>query len=92
MRPLPQGGLTRRCLLLVGVLGGVNPLANARAPAKPKDYTAHLFGYAHMDMAWLWWWEESFCDIMSMQHSKAQEFIGKWSHPHSNALDSRRKP
>ena len=33
-------------------------------PPKPKDYTAHVVGYAHMDMAWLWRWEESIHDIM----------------------------
>jgi alpha-mannosidase len=32
--------------------------------ANPKDYTAHVVGYAHMDMAWLWRWEESIHDIM----------------------------
>ena len=31
---------------------------------KPKDYTAHVVGYAHMDMAWLWRWEESIHDVM----------------------------
>ena len=34
------------------------------APVNPKDYTAHVVGYAHMDMAWLWRWEESIHDIM----------------------------
>ena len=33
-------------------------------PANPKDYTAHVVGYAHMDMAWLWRWEESIHDVM----------------------------
>ncbi len=32
--------------------------------SRPKDYTAHVVGYAHMDMAWLWRWEESIHDIM----------------------------
>ena len=32
--------------------------------SNPKDYTAHVVGYAHMDMAWLWRWEESIHDIM----------------------------
>ena len=42
-----------------------NPSANAGAlGAQPKDYTAHVVGYAHMDMAWLWRWEESIHDIM----------------------------
>ena len=30
----------------------------------PKDYTTHVVGYAHIDMAWLWRWEESVHDIM----------------------------
>jgi alpha-mannosidase len=30
----------------------------------PKDYTAHVVGYAHMDLAWLWRWEESIHDVM----------------------------
>ena len=43
-------------------------LARAQTPeppsSNPKDYTAHVVGYAHMDMAWLWRWEESIHDIM----------------------------
>lgn len=43
-------------------------LASAQTPAptspNPKDYTAHVVGYAHMDMAWLWRWEESVHDVM----------------------------
>ncbi|MGA2987584.1 MAG: glycoside hydrolase family 38 C-terminal domain-containing protein [Terriglobia bacterium] len=43
-------------------------MARAQAPAQsatnPKDYTAYVVGYAHMDMAWLWRWEESIHDIM----------------------------
>ena len=48
------------------------PVTRAQTPAQtpaptashPKDYTAHVVGYAHMDMAWLWRWEESIHDIM----------------------------
>jgi alpha-mannosidase len=36
----------------------------APTASHPKDYTAHVVGYAHMDMAWLWRWEESIHDIM----------------------------
>ena len=36
----------------------------AQEPPKPKEYTAHVTGYAHIDMAWLWRWEESVYDIM----------------------------
>jgi alpha-mannosidase len=41
-------------------------MAQAPTPTapNPKDYTAHVVGYAHMDMAWLWRWEESIHDIM----------------------------
>src|ERR1035441_1305459 len=41
--------------------------SNAQVPQptpNPKDYTAHVVGYAHMDMAWLWRWEESIHDVM----------------------------
>jgi alpha-mannosidase len=41
----------------------LSSVAIARAQT-PKDYTAHVVGYAHMDMAWLWRWEESIHDIM----------------------------
>ena len=34
------------------------------AAVNPKDYTAYVVGYAHMDMAWLWRWEESIHDVM----------------------------
>ncbi len=54
----------RRYALLVAILVSFIPLAHAQAPAQPKDYTAHVVGYAHMDMAWLWRWEESIHDIM----------------------------
>jgi alpha-mannosidase len=49
---------------LVFILAGFVSQAAAQAPAQPKDYTAHVVGYAHMDMAWLWRWEESIYDIM----------------------------
>ena len=38
--------------------------AQTSPSSNPKDYTAHVVGYAHMDMAWLWRWEESIHDIM----------------------------
>jgi alpha-mannosidase len=30
---------------------------------EPRDYTAHLIGHAHIDLAWLWRWEETVHDI-----------------------------
>ena len=40
------------------------PVFAQQPAAQPKDYTAHVTGYAHIDMAWLWRWEESVYDIM----------------------------
>jgi alpha-mannosidase len=31
--------------------------------AKPRDYTARLVGHAHIDLSWLWRWEETVHDI-----------------------------
>jgi len=56
--------------LMITVLAAICLASTLRAqtPAPttshPKDYTAHVVGYAHMDMAWLWRWEESIHDIM----------------------------
>jgi alpha-mannosidase len=30
---------------------------------KPRDFTAHLIGHAHIDLAWLWRWEETVHDV-----------------------------
>jgi alpha-mannosidase len=54
----------RRYLLLALVFLGAFSAAQAQAPTQEKDYTAHVVGYAHIDMAWLWRWEESIHDIM----------------------------
>ena len=54
----------QKFLWLVLILAGFVSMAQAQTPAQPKDYTAHVVGYAHMDMAWLWRWEESIYDIM----------------------------
>ncbi len=32
-------------------------------PFKPQDFTAHLIGHAHIDLAWLWRWEETVHDV-----------------------------
>jgi alpha-mannosidase len=54
----------RKFLGLVFIFAGLVLLAPAQAPARPRDYTAHVVGYAHMDIAWLWRWQESIYDIM----------------------------
>ena len=56
----------RRLILLLIIIGGFIPLAQTQtsSESEEKQYTAHVVGYAHMDMAWLWRWEESIHDIM----------------------------
>lgn len=58
----------RRFALLFAAAFSIALLASAettpQTPPNPKDYTAYVVGYAHMDMAWLWRWEESIHDVM----------------------------
>ncbi|MGB8960215.1 MAG: hypothetical protein WCC00_14500, partial [Candidatus Aminicenantales bacterium] len=37
--------------------------AAAPAPVPPRELTAHLVGHAHIDLSWLWRWEETVADI-----------------------------
>jgi alpha-mannosidase len=54
------------CSIVLAVAFASIGRAQSAAPSavNPKDYTAWVVGYAHMDMAWLWRWEESIHDIM----------------------------
>jgi alpha-mannosidase len=52
--------------------------APAQEAQNPKDYTAHVVGYAHMDMAWLWRWEESIHDIMYNTFSNQLELMSRY--------------
>ncbi len=54
----------RRHLLAIVIFASFVCASSAQTAPNPKDYTAHVVGYAHMDMAWLWRWEESIHDIM----------------------------
>jgi len=49
-------------LLLAASAVAVQP-EKAPRPFKPRDFTAHLIGHAHIDLAWLWRWEETVNDI-----------------------------
>ena len=43
---------------------GKKPAATpAPAPVSPRDLTVHLIGHAHIDLSWLWRWEETVADI-----------------------------
>ncbi len=37
--------------------------AAATVPVPPRQLTAHLIGHAHIDLSWLWRWEETVADI-----------------------------
>ena len=41
---------------------GQKPAA-APAPVPPRELAAHLIGHAHIDLSWLWRWEETVADI-----------------------------
>jgi alpha-mannosidase len=42
------------------------PEPGTEQPApNPRDLTAHLIGHAHIDLAWLWRWEETVHDIVT---------------------------
>lgn len=69
--------MARRTLITIALLGvfvvteapsatvaAESDAFQTQATEDPKDYTAHVVGYAHIDMAWLWRWEESIHDIM----------------------------
>jgi alpha-mannosidase len=59
------GSMKGRTLLLLSLIGWPLPCpAQTPGGSEAKQYTAHVVGYAHMDMAWLWRWEESIHDIM----------------------------
>jgi alpha-mannosidase len=38
-------------------------VAPSPAPIPPRSLTAHLVGHAHIDLSWLWRWEETVADI-----------------------------
>jgi alpha-mannosidase len=37
--------------------------ANFGQEKDPRDFTAHLVGHAHIDLSWLWRWEETVHDV-----------------------------
>jgi alpha-mannosidase len=63
MRGMPNGRLALVLVILLAVSSFGIPREKAPAPLKPRDFTAHLVGHAHIDLAWLWRWEETVHDI-----------------------------
>jgi alpha-mannosidase len=45
---------------------------------KPRDFTAHLIGHAHIDLAWLWRWEETVHDIATHTFQGTLEQMDKY--------------
>ena len=56
----------RALLLLSASAAGVD------AANEAKEYTAHVLGHIHLDMAWLWRWEEEIDDIMHLFRHQLQ--------------------
>lgn len=55
-------------LFVATAIGGTGQAAPERksaaaAPAAPRSLAAHLVGHAHIDLSWLWRWEETVADI-----------------------------
>jgi len=49
--------------LLVGFVALFLGSASFAQDKDPRDFTAHLVGHAHIDLSWLWRWEETVHDI-----------------------------
>ncbi len=56
-------------VLVIALAGGAAPAGQQAKPKtpqtlqNPRAYTAHLVGHAHIDLSWLWRWEETVNDI-----------------------------
>ena len=63
-RDIPKVILSVLCVAFVATAGEA-AAQKEKAPQtpKPRDFTAHLVGHAHIDLAWLWRWEETVHDI-----------------------------
>jgi alpha-mannosidase len=64
-------GRTQQVFLILVILFIAAPRLPGQEPDKnralalqnPREYTAHLVGHAHIDLSWLWRWEETVNDI-----------------------------
>lgn len=54
----------RKLLIAVVIFASSALVSQAQTAPNPKDYTVHEVGYAHIDLAWLWTWDESVHDVM----------------------------
>jgi alpha-mannosidase len=64
MKRIPKIILPLVCgFFLVAAVEATAQKEGAPQPLKPRDFTAHLVGHAHIDLSWLWRWEETVHDI-----------------------------
>lgn len=59
---------------LAASISGQEVKAKPQPKVNPRDFTAHLIGHAHIDLSWLWRWEETVHDIAT------QTFWGTLAH------------
>jgi alpha-mannosidase len=62
-RPLRARLIIAAVLLAAGAAPAQPGKTKTSTVFRPRDYTAHLIGHAHIDLAWLWRWEETVHDI-----------------------------
>ena len=62
MRGMSRVFLSFALVILLTASGAAQKEKAPESP-KPREFTAHLIGHAHIDLAWLWRWEETVHDI-----------------------------
>ena len=65
-RPIRMAGCLAALLALAAAAPGLSAQEfkeKAAALHNPREYTAHLVGHAHIDLSWLWRWEETVNDV-----------------------------
>jgi alpha-mannosidase len=63
MRSMPRVLLSFALVIFLAAASGAVQKEKTPDSLKPRDFTAHLIGHAHIDLAWLWPWEETVHDI-----------------------------
>jgi alpha-mannosidase len=63
MRDISKPILSVALVLFLAAAAAAVQKEKAPDSFKPRDFTAHLIGHAHIDLAWLWRWEETVHDI-----------------------------
>jgi alpha-mannosidase len=63
MRDIFKSILSIALVLFLAAASAAVQKEKAPDSLKPRDFTARLIGHAHIDLAWLWRWEETVHDI-----------------------------